>query len=122
MAVAGYGRPLPLLAFIVAATFPDDVVLLRAGADDRLAFVQRGKEDYLLTRAGSPRRAAAAAALRLARRAKASAAEAALDAGSAKLERNIPIRRRRGRAKSAGEIPTCFGGRGMDRNMSDFVM
>ena len=46
------------------ATFPDDVVLLRAGADDRPAFVQRGTERFsadlggLARAGGSVRRAA----------------------------------------------------------------
>ena len=123
VAVAGYGRPLPLLAFIVAATFPDDVVLLRAGADDRPAFVQRGKERLPADLSGLARAGGSAAALRLARRAKARAAEASLDAGSAKLERRMrdpsPARPREERPAN---VPRCFGGRGMARNMSDFVM
>ena len=123
MAVAGYGRPLPLLAFIVAATFPDDIVLLRAGADDRPAFVQRGKERFPADLTGLAKAGGAAAALRLARRAKARAAEASLDAGSAKLERRMrdpsPARPREERLAN---IPRCFGGSGMASNMSDFVM
>jgi len=118
MAVAGYGRPLPLLAFIVAATFPDDVVLLRAGADDRPAFVQRGQERFPTDLAGLARAGGDAAALRLARRAKARAAEASLDAGSAKLERGMrdpSLARPRGRPRQelSANIPRCFGGSGM---------
>lgn len=123
MAVAGYGRPLPLLAFIVAATFPDDVVLLRAGADDRPAFVQRGKERFPADLGGLAKAGGSAAALCLARRAKARAAEASLDAGSAKLERRMsdpsPARPREERLAN---IPRCFGGSGMASNMPIFVM
>ncbi len=127
MAVAGYGRPLPLLAFIAAAIFPDDVVLLRAGADDRPAFVQRGQEKFPADLGGLAKAGGAAAALRLARRAKARAAAAPLDAGSAKLERRMgdpsPARPRgRPRQERPANIPRCFGGRGMGRGVTDFVM
>jgi hypothetical protein len=128
MAVAGRGRPLPLLAFIVAAAFPDDVVLLRAGADDRPGFVQRGKHRFSADLGGLAKAGGSVAALRLARRAKARAAEAPLDAGSAELERRMrdpSSVRPRGRPRKEerpANIPRCFGGRGMDRNMTDFVM
>jgi hypothetical protein len=127
VAVAGCGHPLPLLAFIVAATFPDDVVLLRAGADDRPAFVQRGKERFSADLGGLARAGGSVPALRLARCAKARAAAATLDAGSAKLERRMrdpsPARPRgRPREERPANIPRCFGGSGMDRNMTDFVM
>lgn len=126
-AVGGYGHPLPLLAFIVAAAFPDDAVLLRSGADDRPAFVQRGDEtlpadlDRLAKAGGS------VPELRLARRAKARAAAAPLDATSAKLERRMrdpsSVRPRGRPRKELGvNIPRCFGGSGMARNMPDFVM
>jgi hypothetical protein len=127
-AVGGYDRPLPQLAFIVAAAFPDDVVLLRSGADDRLAFVQRGDETFPADLGGLARAGGSAPALRLARRAKARAAEAPLDAGSAELERRMrdpSSVRPRGRPRKEerpANIPRCFGGRGMDRNMTDFVM
>ena len=127
LAVAGHGRPLPLLAFIVAATFPDDVVLLRAGADDRPAFIQRGDETFSADLSGLARAGGSAPALRLARRAKARAAAATLDAGSAELERRMgdpsPARPRgRPREERLANIPRCFGGSGMRRNMSNFVM
>jgi hypothetical protein len=128
MAVAGHGRPLPLLAFVAAATFPDDVVLLRAGADDRRAFVQRGTKRFPADLGGLAKAGGAAAALRLARRAKARAAAARLDAGSAKLERRMrdpSPARPRGRPREENHpanIPRCFGGSGMARNMTDFVM
>ena len=76
VAVAGHGRPLPLLAFVAAATFPDDVVLLRSGADDRPAFVQRGKERFSADLGGLAKAGGGVPALRLARRAKARAAAA----------------------------------------------
>jgi hypothetical protein len=128
VAVGGCGRPLPLLAFIVAAAFPDDVVLLRAGADDRAAFVQRGTERFSADLSGLARAGGSAAALRLARRAKARAAAATLDAGSAKLERRMrdpSSARPRGRPREEerlANIPRCFGGSGMARNVGDFVM
>ena len=127
VAVAGYGRPLPLLAFIVAATFPDDVVLLRSGADDRPAFVQRGQERFPADLGGLAKAGGSVPALRLARRAKARAAAAPLDAGSAKLERKLrdpSSARPRGRPREErpANVPRCFGGRGMNRNMSVFVM
>jgi hypothetical protein len=127
LAVAGHGRPLPLLAFIVAATFPDDVVLLRAGADDGPAFVQRGKKRFLADLGGLAKAGGSAAALGLARRAKARGAAATLDAGSAKLERMMgdpsPTRpTARPREERPANIPRCFGGRGMSMNVSDFVM
>jgi hypothetical protein len=127
MAVAGCGRPLPLLAFIAAATFPHDVVLLRAGTDDRPAFVQRGKKRFSADLGGLARAGGGGAALRLARRAKARAAAATLDAGSAELERRIrdpsPARPRgRPREERSANIPRCFGGRGMGRGVADFVM
>jgi hypothetical protein len=116
-----------ILAFIVAAVFPDDVVLLRAGADDGPAFVQRGQERFSADLGGLARAGGSAAALGLARRAKARAAAATLDAGSAKLERRMghpsPARPRgRPREGRLANIPRCFGGSGMRRNMSDFVM
>jgi hypothetical protein len=127
VAVAGHGRPLPLLAFIAAATFPDDVVLLRSGADDGPAFVQRGQHRFSADLDGLAKAGGGAAALRLARRAKARAVEAELDAGSAELERMMrdpsPARPRgRPREERSANIPMCFGGRGMDKNMPDFVM
>jgi hypothetical protein len=128
MAVAGHGRPLPLLAFIAAATFPDDVVLLRSGADDRPAFVQRGQHRFPADLGGLAKAGGAAAALRLARRAKARAAAAPLDASSAELERRMrdpSPARPRGRPreeKHPANIPRCFGGSGMARNVGDFVM
>jgi hypothetical protein len=127
-AVAGYGRPLPLLAFIAAASFPDDVVLLCSGVDDRPAFVQRGNERFSADLGGLARAGGSVPALRLARRAKARAAAAPLDATSAKLERRLrdpSSVRPRGRPRKEehlANIPRCFGGRGMDRNMTDFVM
>jgi hypothetical protein len=128
MAVAGYGRPLPLLAFAVAATFPDDVVLLRAGADDRPAFVQRGAERFPADLGGLAKAGGGTAALHLARRAKARAASAPLDAGSAELERRLrdpSPARPRGRPREEerlANIPRCFGGSGMSRGIPDFVM
>jgi hypothetical protein len=118
LAVAGYDRPLPQLAFIVAASFPDDVVLLRAGADDGPAFVQRGKEKFSADLGGLAKAGGSAAALRLTRRAKARAAAARLDAGSAKLERGMrdpSLARPRGRPRQelSANIPRCFGGSGM---------
>jgi hypothetical protein len=127
MAVGGYGHPLPLLAFVVAATFPDDVVLLRAGADDGPAFIQRGRHRFPADLDGLAKAGGSVPALRLARRAKARAAEAELDAGSAKLERRMrdpsPARPRgRPREERPANIPWCFGGSGMARNVGDFVM
>jgi hypothetical protein len=117
MAVGGYGHPLPLLAFIVAAAFPNDVVLLRSGADDRVAFVQRGDERFSVNLDGLAKAGGSVPALRLARRAKARAAAAALDAGSAKLERRMrdpsSVRPRgRPRKEPSANIPRCFGGSG----------
>jgi hypothetical protein len=117
MAVGGYGHPLPLLAFIVAAAFPDDVVLLRSGADDRPAFVQRGDETFPADLDGLAKAGGSVPALRLARRAKARAAKAPLDATSAKLERRMrdpsSVRPRgRPRKEPAVNIPRCFGGSG----------
>ena len=127
VAVAGHGRPLPLLAFVAAATFPDDVVLLRSGADHRPAFVQRGKERFSADLGGLAKAGGGVPALRLARRAKARAAAATLDAGSGELERRMrdpsPARPRgRPREERPANVPRCFGGCGMDRNMTDFVM
>ena len=128
VAVAGHGRPLPLLAFIAAATFPDDVVLLRAGADDGPAFVRRGMERFSADLGGLAKAGGSAVALGLARRAKARAAAAPLDAGSAELARRIrdpSPARPRGRPREEeclANIPRCFGGSGMARNMTDFVM
>jgi hypothetical protein len=72
---------------------------------------------------GLARAGGGAAALRLAWRAKARAAEASLDAGSAKLERRMrdpsPARPREERLAN---IPRCFGGSGMASNMPIFVM
>jgi hypothetical protein len=128
VAVAGYRRPLPLLAFVVAATFPHDVVLLRSGADDRAAFVQRGQHRFSADLDGLAKAGGGTAALHLARRAKARAASAPLDAGSAELEhrlRDPSPARPRGRPREEerlANIPRCFGGRGMSRGIPDFVM
>jgi len=46
IAVAGHDRPLPLLAFMVAAVFPAAVVELRASATNPRAYLLRGGKRF----------------------------------------------------------------------------
>ncbi len=85
-AVAGHDRPLPLLAFIVAAAFPDDVVELRSSANNARAYLLRGEKRFSADLKGLADAGGDVAALRLARRAKARAKKAPLDAASANLQ------------------------------------
>lgn len=93
-------------------------MLLRSGADDRLAFVQRGDERFSVDLDGLAKAGGSVPALRLARRAKARAVAAPLDATSAKLERRMrdpSSVRPRGRPRKEerpANIPRCFGGSG----------
>ncbi len=85
-AVAGHDGPLPLLAFIVAAAFPDDVVELRSSANNARAYLLRGEKRFSADLKRLADAGGDVAALRLARRAKARAKKAPLDAASANLQ------------------------------------
>ena len=118
VAVAGQDRPLPLLAFIVAATFPDDVVELRASATNSRAHLLRGGKRFSADLGGLEDAGGDVAAL-CRRRARVRAKTAPLDAASAKLQRrltNPSASRRPGRPpkERPANTPRRFGGRGLE--------
>jgi hypothetical protein len=85
IAVGGYDRPLALLAFILAAVFPNEVIELRCGSEGRRASVQIADRRYPADLDGLERAGGDQAALRLARHASKRAKEAKLDAASVRL-------------------------------------
>jgi hypothetical protein len=110
-------------ALIVAPAFPDDVVELRASANNARAYVLRGEKRFPADLCGLADAGGDVPALRLARRAQARAVKAPLDAGSANLQRRLinPSASRRPRRppkERSVNFPRCFGG----RELTEFFM